>query len=62
MMLSEADPRKLKTAIGTLLILLGLLQAGLGLSDSDFVFVALGIALAFSGAGYLWAEVYREEP
>ncbi|WP_254763234.1 hypothetical protein [Natrinema marinum] len=50
-----------KAAIGSAMVLLGLVQAGSFWAADDRVVAALGLLYAAIGVGFLWAEVYRPD-
>lgn len=53
--------RRLKTLIGTAMVLLGLVQAWSFAVQDEWIPTALGLAYAAIGVAFLWVEVYAAD-
>lgn len=54
------DPERRDVAIGAAIAIVSLVNAGLGVSDGDWIAAWIGIATAVIGVVYVWANVYRD--
>ncbi|WP_435363393.1 hypothetical protein [Haloarchaeobius sp. DYHT-AS-18] len=55
------DRRRRKTMLGLAMVVLGIVQAALFASQSEWVPTAFGLLYSTIGLVYLWAEVYAVE-